>query len=231
MHENLLRIKSVGLILKELDQEFVFVGGATVSLYATDPELSGEVRPTNDVDVVVELASYGGYSALDEKLRSIGFVNDVASGVICRYKIRGIIVDIMPTEPEVIGFSNKWYPEGFSNAIEYKLDEEITIKYFSLPYFFASKWEAFKGRSNGDYRSSKDFEDLVYVLENVDNFEEQMKSAPTHLINYLRKELSNVMFTDAFEEGIYAHLQGGYSGADATYIRMRLQDALNIQTK
>jgi len=60
MHENILRIKSVGLVLKELDQEFVFVGGATVSMYATDPGISGEVRPTDDVDVIVELASYGG---------------------------------------------------------------------------------------------------------------------------------------------------------------------------
>jgi len=36
MHENLVRIKAVNQVLKELDQELVFVGGATVSLYATD---------------------------------------------------------------------------------------------------------------------------------------------------------------------------------------------------
>ena len=60
MHENLVRIKAVSNVLDGLGQEFVFVGGATVSLYASDPDLAVEVRPTADVDVVVELASYGG---------------------------------------------------------------------------------------------------------------------------------------------------------------------------
>ena len=113
MHENIVRLKAVAIALQELGQEYVFVGGATVSLYATDSELAAEVRPTDDVDVVVELATYGGYSKLDEKLREMGFVNDVESGVICRYRIKGVIVDVMPTEPEAMGFSNKWYPEGF----------------------------------------------------------------------------------------------------------------------
>lgn len=88
MHENLVRIKAVSQVLEGLDQDFVFVGRATVSLYATDAALAAEVRPTDDVDVVVELAGYRGYSGLDEKLREIGFVNDNTSKVICR-KIPG----------------------------------------------------------------------------------------------------------------------------------------------
>ena len=88
MHENIVRIKVVNEVLKGLDQEFVFVGGATVSLYATNPELASETRPTDDVDVVIELATYGGYAGIDEKLRGLGFKNDVASGVICRYQWR-----------------------------------------------------------------------------------------------------------------------------------------------
>jgi len=95
MHENLTRIKAVSKVLDGLEQEYVFVGGATVSLYATDPELAEEVRPTDDVDVIVELASYGGYAEIDEKLRGLGFANDVESGVICRYRLQGIIVDVI----------------------------------------------------------------------------------------------------------------------------------------
>ena len=146
MHENLVRIKAVSEVLIGLKQEFVFVGGATVSLYNGNPEIVSDIRPTEDVDVIIELATYGGYADIDEKLRALGFKNDIASGVICRYQIQGIIVDIMPTEPKVIGFSNKWYPEGFANAIDFRLDRESTIRIFSLPYFMASKWEAFKGR-------------------------------------------------------------------------------------
>ncbi len=78
MHENLIRLKAVNQALEGLEQDFVFVGGATVSLYATNEALAAEVRPTDDVDVIVELATYSGYSALDEKLRKIGFQNDIA---------------------------------------------------------------------------------------------------------------------------------------------------------
>lgn len=229
MHENLVRIKAVHEVLKGLEDDYVFVGGATVSLYATDSSLATEIRPTDDVDIVVELASYKGYADLDERLRNLGFSNDVASGVICRYRIQGIIVDVMPTDPSIIGFSNRWYAEGFERAIPYVFDEHTTVKIFSLPYFVASKWEAFKGRGKNDYRTSKDFEDLVYVFENVDDFEEQIQASPERVISYLREEFSELIHRDDFEEGLYAHLTGGYGGMDANYIRLRLQNALNIR--
>jgi hypothetical protein len=179
--------------------------------------------------VIVELASYKGYTELDERLRSLGFKNDMVSGIICRYSIQGIIVDVMPTDPAVIGFSNRWYPEGFENAIPFILDEQTTINIFSLPYFVASKWEAFKGRGNNDYRTSKDFEDLVYILENADDFEEQVQNSPAHLLAYLKDDFEPIILRDDFEEGLYAHLIGGYGGIDANYIRTRLQVALNIK--
>lgn len=43
---------------------------------------------------------------LEEKLRSIGFVNYVESGIICRLLIDKIIVDIMPTDDLSVGFAN-----------------------------------------------------------------------------------------------------------------------------
>jgi len=229
MHENLVRIKAVCKALEGLKQDFVFVGGATVFLYATNSSLASEIRPTDDVDVIVELVSYKGYAELDERLRSLGFKNDTASGVICRYIIQGVIVDVMPTDPAVIGFSNRWYPEGFENAMLFTLDIQTTIRIFSLPYFVASKWEAFKGRGNNNYRTSKDFEDLVYILENVDDFEKQIQNAHEHLRAYLRNEFILILETDEFEEGLYAHLTGGYGGIDANYIRKRLQTALDIK--
>ncbi|WP_295654586.1 nucleotidyl transferase AbiEii/AbiGii toxin family protein [uncultured Mucilaginibacter sp.] len=228
MHDNLIRIKAVNQVLQGLEQEFVFVGGATVSLYATNPSIASEVRPTDDIDVIVEIATYHGFAALEEKLVSLGFRNDIASGVLCRYQIQGIIVDIMPTEPDAIGFSNKWYPEGFAQAIDHDLDQQTTIRIFSLPYFIASKWEAFKGRGKNDYRTSKDFEDMVYVWENVDDLVAQLQNAPEQLKAYLHDEFVKVIYKDDFEEGLYAHLTGGYGGIDANYIRVSLEAGLNI---
>jgi predicted nucleotidyltransferase len=103
--ENITRIKAVYLALEELASEVVFVGGATVSLYSTRPETA--TRPTDDVDIVVEIMHYKDYAAIEAKLRSKGFINDIQSGVICRYIINGITVDVMPTSEEILGFSNK----------------------------------------------------------------------------------------------------------------------------
>ena len=72
--ENLLRIKAVNTALEELADEVVYVDGATVSLYID--RLAEEVRPTDDIDILIELINYQGYAAVEDKLRQKGFVND-----------------------------------------------------------------------------------------------------------------------------------------------------------
>jgi predicted nucleotidyltransferase len=206
---NIVRIRAVANALSELNQTVVFVGGATVSLYVS--EAAPEARPTDDVDVIVELASYGQYALLEERLRLAGFVNDVASGVICRYKIHGLTVDIMPTHPETLGFSNRWYPDGFKNAVPYTIDERTTINIFSLPYFLASKLEAFKNRGHNDFRFSSDFEDIVYVLENANNTGQQIQTAPADVQTYLREQFAILLQKPLFEESIFGHLDPHYA--------------------
>jgi predicted nucleotidyltransferase len=205
LHLSILSIKAVATILKELNQKLVFVGGATVALYAPK-EISFETRPTDDVDIVVELASYVDYSKLDEELRRFGFRNDIESGIICRYKVQGIIVDIMPTNSDVLGFSNCWYSEGFKNAIDVELDEDTIVKIFSPAYFIASKLEAFKDRGGNDYRTSTDFEDIVYVFENCKDLEANLLNTTESLREYFQIEFSKLLKDSNLEEGIYAHL-------------------------
>ena len=78
-HNNIVRIKAIAGLMDQLHEDVVFVGGATVSLYA-DLKAT-ESRPTDDVNIIIELASYHKYVVLDERLRDVGFVNDTASGV------------------------------------------------------------------------------------------------------------------------------------------------------
>lgn len=61
-HTNIVRIKAVANVLGQLKDKVVFVGGATVSFY---PDRSVyEVRPTDDVDVIVEILNYRERSEL-----------------------------------------------------------------------------------------------------------------------------------------------------------------------
>ena len=203
-HINIVRIKAVADALKDIKDLVVFVGGATVELYA-DKTIAIESRPTDDVDVIIELASYGGYSQLDKTLRKIGFVNDVESGVICRYRIQGIIVDVMPTDHKVIGFSNRWYSEGFKNAISYALDNGVEIKIFSLPYFIASKIEAFRSRGKNGYRTSKDFEDIVYIFDTNSGIADELMSV-RELREYFKDEFGRMLNDPYLGEGIFCHL-------------------------
>jgi hypothetical protein len=52
---NITRIRAVNNALGELRKEVVLVGGATVSLYAD--RVAPEVRPTDDVDILLEIAT------------------------------------------------------------------------------------------------------------------------------------------------------------------------------
>lgn len=64
-HLNITRIKAVANALDGLNEKVVFVGGATISLYPDKPVL--EVRPTDDVDVILEILNYSNRIELEEK--------------------------------------------------------------------------------------------------------------------------------------------------------------------
>lgn len=203
--ENITRIKAVSIALGELAPEVVFVGGTTVSLYSTRPET--ETRATDDVDIVVEIMHYKEYAAIEEKLRSKGFVNDVESGVICRYTIHGITVDVMPTSEDILGFSNKWYAEAFANSIQVNPEDGLSIRIFSAPYFMATKLEAFVDRGENEGRFSTDFEDIVHVLNNRQSIWDEMKSADEPVKQYLKNEFAKLLDQKYIDEWISVHLE------------------------
>lgn len=202
--ENITRIKAVYHALEELAPEVVFVGGATVSLYSTRPQT--ETRPTDDIDIVVEITHHKEYAAVEQKLRDKGFVNDVASGVICRYTIHGIIVDVMPTAEEILGFSNKWYREAFANSVRVSPEEGLSIRIFSAPYFIATKLEAFAGRGENEGRFSSDFEDIIHVLNNRSLIWEEMRNIQEPVNQYLKTAFANLLSQKYIDEWIGAHL-------------------------
>jgi hypothetical protein len=92
-------IAEVAALLGELRDHVVFVGGATIPLFVTDPA-AGIDRPTDDVDVVVEATSPMEYYALSEKLRERGFTEDRRDEppVICRWRHGVYRVDVMPVQ-------------------------------------------------------------------------------------------------------------------------------------
>ena len=70
-HINIIRIKAVANALADLKDKVVFVGGATISLYTDRPVI--EVRPTDDVDVIIEILNYVDRIKLEENLGQLAF--------------------------------------------------------------------------------------------------------------------------------------------------------------
>jgi predicted nucleotidyltransferase len=221
---NITRIKAVNNALEQLRDDVVFVGGATVSLYAD--RMAEEVRPTDDVDILVELWSRWDYAALEEKLRRLGFKNDTTAKFVGRYIIEGVIVDLMPTDGNILGFTNIWYGEGFKKAIAYTIDEHHTVRIFPAPYFIASKIEAFKNRGNSRGLTSSDFEDIIFVLENRDLVWEEMKKTDLPLKDYLINKFTALLKNPYLEEWIDAHT-GFNSPSSAGFILNNLREFVN----
>jgi hypothetical protein len=65
-------LRTVAQGLEPLEEEFVFVGGSVVECYVTS-SVAEQARPTDDIDVVLELTHYGQYGAFQEKLINAGF--------------------------------------------------------------------------------------------------------------------------------------------------------------
>lgn len=167
---NLKRLQKVASGLGDLNESVVYVGGAVAELYVSDPAAT-DIRPTMDVDCVVELASYRGFNELCDLLRKKGFQNDQTSGApICRWIYQGETVDIMPDDEGILGFSNRWYHPAIAKKESRTLPDFTVIHVFPVTYYVATKFEALAGREGNDLRTSHDFEDIIYILNSCPDF-------------------------------------------------------------
>jgi hypothetical protein len=198
------------------------VGGATVGLYITDPAIPG-IRPTIDVDRVVEVTKRTEYQLIERRLRELGFSHDI-NGPTCRFSKGALILDVMPTSKEILGFSNEWYPEGIIHSKIVTLPSGAKISIFTTPYFIASKIEAFKGRGGDDYLLSHDLEDIIAVLEGNDAVPDDISTAPDSVRKYIKSEFEVFLDSPDFRESIEGHIADrANSSSQAKLVLKRMQ--------
>ena len=187
-----------------LDQ-IVFVGGCAAGLLITDPG-AAPVRSTIDVDAIVQVASYPELMALEVRLRQLGFEQPHVQGApLCRWVHGDVILDLMPTDSTILGFSNRWYPPALENAGTVELGG-YQIRLISAPYFLATKLEAFHGRGQFDFRTSRDVEDIVTVVDGRPEIVAEAQQAATSLQQFLGDEFSALLAERDFLEALPEHL-------------------------
>lgn len=214
---NIVRLQSVAQLLGDINDNAVYIGGATVSLYARPEEAEG-TRPTDDIDVIVQLATYSGYANLTEQLLERGFQPDSTSAIICRFRVQGLLVDVMPIDENVLGFVNCWYKPGFETAVTYQLPNQYTIRILTPAYFFATKLEAYFDRGEQDFWGSKDLEDIIYLIDVCDDLLDSIRASDLSVREFIGKSAEALLNTELMEDYVLGQLTGKHQEARRTCI-------------
>ncbi|KPX46213.1 Uncharacterized protein ALO68_02495 [Pseudomonas syringae pv. helianthi] len=164
--------------------ECAFVGGCTTAMLVTDSAVLDDIRFTDDVDLVIELAGISAWEKLTQRLAAKGFKITGEDYVNCRFRFNDVIVDVMPSDPSILGYANRWYVEGLSQAVPFELPSGRAIQIFKPEFFLATKLEAFTGRGNGD-PYHKDVEDIIILIDGRPEILAEVSDAGEELKQYI----------------------------------------------
>ena len=203
---NLELLAEAARLLKPLLRELVFVGGSTTALLITD-KAAAEVRPTYDVDAIAEITSYAAYADFSERLRGCGFKEDTSEGApICRWRQKKTILDVMPLDANIIGFSNLWYKPALESSVDHELEPDLRVRVVTAVYFCATKLEAFAGRGKNDYQSSHDLEDLMAVVDGRAELVEEIRDGVGNVRAYIPAEIRKLLAVREFLDALPGYL-------------------------
>jgi hypothetical protein len=197
---------SAARLLRPLLEELVFVGGCATGLLVTD-QAARSVRATIDVDAIAEITSYLENVQFGERLRDLGFTEDTREGApLCRWRNGAVILDVMPLDEEILGFSNRWYRAAMHAATVLTLEPFLQIRSITAPFFLATKLEAFKGRGGRDYYASHDLEDVISVIDGRPELLEEVRGTSDDLRTYLALEFDSLLRNSRFIDALPGHL-------------------------
>jgi len=187
-------------------ERVVFVGGAVVDFLITDPA-APFVRPTRDVDVIVEVASRRDYYDLRDPLIALGFKEETQEDApLCRWSVDDISVDIMPTRSEILGFSNRWHRRAVETAVTTEIAEGLSIRLVTAPFFVATKLEAFMGRGEKDFMASHDIEDVIAILDGRPELIDEIRQSDRDVMDFLADTFRVLLQQSEFLESLRGHL-------------------------
>ncbi len=216
VHGQLLHmLKTVAEALDgDLRDKLVFVGGCTTALHITDPVTFEDVRMTNDVDLIVDLVGYSEWAKLQAQLIDRGFTASPEDDVICRMRLGELIVDFMPDDETILGFSNRWYAKGIETAIPCALTAELQINHLTSPLFIATKLEAYIGRGNNDPLGSHDLEDVVIVIDGRVELLAEVRNCDENVRHFIASQLRAFQDHVDFDTFLRGNIQGTYGRVD-----------------
>jgi len=194
--------------LGPLVDEMVFLGGCATGLLLTDIA-APPIRATQDVDVITEVTSSQDYQRLGVQLRARGFREDQSPDApICRWAGPGVLLDVIPTRPDILGFGNCWYQPALANASTVTLPSGVQIRVVTAPYFLATKLAAFESRGGGDYLASHDMEDMIAVFDGRPEIVNEIGRTDEVLRKHLAERFAELLRDPDFVSALPGHMPG-----------------------
>lgn len=187
-------LERVARRLAPLLGELVFVGGHVAELLVTD-DAAVRVRQTDDVDVIAHVTTRRAYHALGVRLEALGFrVDSRPNAPICRWRDPDdLALDVMPQDPAILGFSNRWYEAALRYAVPYSLGGDLVVRIPGAPLYIATKWDAFAGRGHGDVLGSHDLEDIIAVVAGRPELREDLRLVEPAVREYVASETARFL--------------------------------------
>lgn len=207
--------------------EVAFVGGCTTAMLVTDAAVLDDVRFTDDVDLVIELAGIAAWQRLTERLAAKEFKITGEDEVNCRFRFNDVIVDVMPSDPAVLGYANRWFVEGLAKAVKYALPSGREIQIFQPAYFLATKLEAFSGRGEGD-PYHKDVEDIVILIDGRPELQEEVRQAEPELLGYIAERIAVLSKLNGIDYAILSSGSVRANPARGPLIHQRMKDLSDL---
>jgi predicted nucleotidyltransferase len=218
---NLERLEAAVERLGPLADQLVLVGGCATGLLVTDGG-AAPIRPTIDVDLVLDVIAYAEFTAFETRLRERGFGQRADDDEpICRWWSDAVCVDVMPVGG-FLGFTNPWYAEAVETAVDVTLPSGARVRHVDAPHFLACKLAAFEDRGADDPVTSHDAEDVVLVVDGRPEIVDEVAGASAELRAAVARGVGAMLGDGLFMDALEGYFDRPIAAARARIVRERM---------
>lgn len=108
----------------------------------------------------------------------------------------------MPTDPDILGFSNAWYEEAVSTAATIALEYGAEIRAATPVVLVATKLCAWRGRGRGDLLRSLDVHDVLTLVDGRPPLVDEIRDASPAVRAYIKEELRDLRAESYFDYAV-----------------------------
>ena len=129
----------------------------------------------------------------------------------------------MPTPYGGMGTDNPWFAIAIDTAKVVELPGGARIRVVAAPVHLATKVTAFESRGGGDLLLSKDFEDIVALLDGRHTIVDEVRSAPSGVRQFLADWCERVLASPWIADAIAGHVSRASGPGRVDLVLERMQ--------